>query len=73
MVRLFKLPSSFSIGRFFLENTRSNFPLSIFLHVFHSVHANTFLSDAEKYAVRVKSSISYPFAEMKQVLSMVLL
>ena len=26
-------------------------------------YANTFLSDAEKYAVRVKSSISYPFAE----------
>lgn len=26
-------------------------------------YADTFLSDAEKYAVRVKSSISYPFAE----------
>lgn len=40
-----------------------------FLLILHTIlfctasYANTFLSDAEKYAVRVKSSISYPFAE----------
>ena len=40
------------------------FPLILHAIFFSTAsYANIFLSDAEKYAVRVKSSISYPFAE----------
>lgn len=44
------------------QSIRSLFLIPIFM-ICTQTYANTFLSDAEKYAVRVKSSISYPFAE----------
>ena len=43
-----------------------------FLLILHTIffctasYGNTFLSEAEKYAVRVKSSISYPFDWIKE-------
>ena len=44
------------------RSIRSLFLILVFM-ICTQAYAESFLSDAERYAVRVKSSISYPFAE----------